>query len=247
MKKIFKFFVMVFALTSGNLFSQQFASTGIEVNFGINSINPVATLNNVTAYMESDDFNSLGISAGLYQVNTNGSDSTTHSIAFYYSDTEELQKAYDVSLTSQAVATLLMNSAKNGTTNTNESTYINTREKITPEDVAKNTTFYIWRIKTADVPRYLKDWDKLISEIENNGTAADSYGLKVTFAGGIKNEDLFVWAGYESQKQMMDQLAIFNASQSSIDFNRKISSYTETVSTEIWSQINLWNGEAYTE
>ena len=94
MKKIFKFIVMVFALTSGNLFSQQFASTGIEVNFGINSINPVATLNNVTTYMESDDFNSLGISAGLYQVNTNGSDSTTHSIAFYYSDTEELQKAY---------------------------------------------------------------------------------------------------------------------------------------------------------
>ena len=71
--------------------------------------------------------------------------------------------------------------------------------------------------------------------------------MKVTFAGGIKDEDLFVWAGYESQKQMMDQLAIFNASQSSIDFNRKISSYTETVSTEIWSQINLWNGEAYTE
>ena len=95
MKKIFKFFVMVFALTSGNLFSQQFASTGIEVNFGINSINPVATLNNVTTYMESDDFNSLGISAGLYQVKTKGSDSTTHSIAFYYSDTEELQKAYE--------------------------------------------------------------------------------------------------------------------------------------------------------
>ncbi len=73
---------MAFALTSGNLFSQQFASTGIEVNFGINSINPVATLTNVTTYMESDDFNSLGISAGLYQVNTNGFDSTTHSIAF---------------------------------------------------------------------------------------------------------------------------------------------------------------------
>ena len=247
MKKIFKICVLAFALFSGSSFSQQFASTGIEVNFGINSLNPIATYNNVKTYMESDDFNSLGISAGLYQVNTNGSDSTTHSIAFYYADSEQLQKAYDLSLTSQAVATLLMNSAKNGTTNTNESTYINSREKITPEDVAKNKTFFVWRIKTNDVPRYLKDWDKLISEIENDGIAGNSYGLKVTFAGGIKDEDLFVWAGYENQKQMMDQLAVFNSSQSFSNFNRKISSYTDTVSMEVWSQIQMWNGAAYTE
>ena len=46
MKKIFKICVLAFALFSGSSFSQQFASTGIEVNFGINSLNPLATYNN---------------------------------------------------------------------------------------------------------------------------------------------------------------------------------------------------------
>ena len=124
---------------------------------------------------------------------------------------------------------------------------MNVREKITAADVEKNKVFYVWRVETTDLPRYLREWDKMIEEIEEDGIASDSYGMKVAFAGAIHGESLFVWAGYESQQEMMEQLAVFNASESLASFNARTQGYSSVVANEISTQLALWNGALYTE
>ena len=245
--KIFKLVLLSITFISSSLYAQQFASSGMQVSFNITSINPAATFANVNKYMNSGDFKKLGISAGLYAFNANGDDPTTHVIDFYYTDIDSYQKAIEVAATSAAVAELQTTGLKNGTINTSETVYMNVREKITPQDVEKNKAFYIWRVQTSDLPRYMAAWDKMISEIEELGIASDSYGMKVAFAGAVKGETLFVWAGYENHKQMMEQLAVFNASDTLAEFNRATQSYSEVVSNEISSQLSLWNGELYTQ
>jgi hypothetical protein len=145
------------------------------------------------------------------------------------------------------VANLLSTAAQNGTQNTHESVYMNVREKITAADVEKNKVFYLWRVETTDLPRYLREWDKMIDEIEEEGIASDSYGMKVAFAGAIHGESLFVWAGYESQQEMMEQLAVFNASESLASFNARTQGYASIVANEISTQLALWNGALYIE
>ena len=102
-------------------------------------------------------------------------------------------------------------------------------------------------METTDLPRYLREWDKMIEEIEEDGIASDSYGMKVAFAGAIHGESLFVWAGYESQQEMMEQLAVFNASESLASFNARTQGYSSVVANEISTQLALWNGALYTE
>ena len=46
---------------------------------------------------------------------------------------------------------------------------------------------------------------------------------------------------------MMEQLAVFNASETLANFNRATQSFSEVVSNEISSQLSLWNGELYTQ
>ena len=142
---------------------------------------------------------------------------------------------------------MLTTAAQNGTQNTSESVYINVREKITAADVEKNKVFYVWRVETTDLPRYLREWDKMIEDIEDEGVAGDSYGMKVAFAGGLHGESLFVWAGYENQQQMLDQLAAFNSSEGFARFNAKTQSFSSIVANEISTQLALWNGNLYTE
>ena len=149
--------------------------------------------------------------------------------------------------TSSAVANLLSTAAQNGTQNTYESVYINVREKITAADVEKNKVFYVWRVETSDLPRYLREWDKMIEEIEEEGIAGDSYGMKVAFAGAVHGESLFVWAGYENQQQMIEQLAVFNASESFANFNNRTQGFSSIVANEISTQLALWTGALYTE
>ena len=149
--------------------------------------------------------------------------------------------------TSSAVADLLSTAAQNGTQNTYESVYINVREKITAADVEKNKVFYVWRVETSDLPRYLREWDKMIEEIEEEGIAGDSYGMKVAFAGAVHGETLFVWAGYENQQQMIEQLAVFNDSESFANFNNRTQGFSSIVANEISTQLALWNGALYTE
>jgi|TARA_B100001093_G_scaffold148775_1_gene141484 hypothetical protein len=245
--KIIKFIILNIVFLSTSAMAQQFSATGLHAGFGINSANPIATFQNVSKYMESEDFKKLGITAGLYAFSVNGTDDTTHSIEFYYPDAAAYQKAVDLAATSPAVADLLTTAAQNGTQNTSESVYINVREKITAADVEKNKVFYVWRVETTDLPRYLREWDKMIEDIEDEGVAGDSYGMKVAFAGGLHGESLFVWAGYENQQQMLDQLAAFNSSEGFARFNAKTQSFSSIVANEISTQLALWNGNLYTE
>ena len=245
--KFVKITLLSLLLISTSAVAQQFSATGMHAGFGVNSVNPVATFQNVSKYMESEDFKKLGITAGLYANNVNGADDTTHLIEFYYPDAASYQKAVDMAATSSAVANLLSTAAQNGTQNTYESVYINVREKITAADVEKNKVFYVWRVETTDLPRYLREWDKMIEDIEDEGVAGDSYGMKVAFAGGLHGESLFVWAGYENQQQMLDQLAVFNSSEGFARFNAKTQSFSSIVANEISTQLALWNGNLYTE
>ena len=245
--KFIKITLLSLLLISTSAVAQQFSATGMHAGFGVNSVNPVATFQNVSKYMESEDFKKLGITAGLYANNVNGTDDTTHLIEFYYPDAASYQKAVDMAATSSAVANLLSTAAQNGTQNTYESVYINVREKITAADVEKNKVFYVWRVETTDLPRYLREWDKMIEDIEDEGVAGDSYGMKVAFAGGLHGESLFVWAGYENQQQMLDQLAVFNSSEGFARFNAKTQSFSSIVANEISTQLALWNGNLYTE
>jgi hypothetical protein len=87
----------------------------------------------------------------------------------------------------------------------------------------------------------------MIEDIEDEGVAGDSYGMKVAFAGGLHGESLFVWAGYENQQQMLDQLAAFNSSVGFARFNAKTQSFSSIVANEISTQLALWNGNLYTE
>ena len=155
--KIIKFIILNIVFLSTSAMAQQFSATGLHAGFGINSANPIATFQNVSKYMESEDFKKLGITAGLYAFSVNGTDDTTHSIEFYYPDAAAYQKAVDLAATSPAVADLLTTAAQNGTQNTSESVYINVREKITAADVEKNKVFYVWRVETTDLPRYLRE------------------------------------------------------------------------------------------
>lgn len=245
--KLIKKTLITFFFLSSSIFAQQFVATGMHAGFGVNSVNPVATFQNVSKYMESTDFKKLGITAGLYANNVNGADDTTHLIEFYYPDAASYQKAIDMAATSSAVANLLSTAAQNGTQNTHESVYINVREKITAADVEKNKVFYVWRVETTDFPRYLREWDKMIEEIEEEGVAGDSYGMKVAFAGAIHGESLFVWAGYEDQQKMIEQLASFNASEGFARFNARTQGFSKIVRNEISTQLALWNGALYTE
>ena len=145
------------------------------------------------------------------------------------------------------MANLLSTAAQNGTQNTYESVYMNVREKITAADVEKNKVFYVWRVETTDLPRYLREWDKMIEEIEEEGIAGDSYGMKVAFAGAVHGETLFVWAGYENEQQMIEQLAVFNDSESFANFNNRTQGFSSIVANEISTQLALWNGALYTE
>ena len=245
--KFIKISLLATLLISTSAIAQQFAATGMHAGFGVNSVNPMATFQNVSKYMESEDFKKLGITAGLYANNVNGADDTTHLIEFYYPDAASYQKAVDMATTSSAVANLLSTAAQNGTQNTYESVYINVREKITAADVEKNKVFYVWRVETTDLPRYLREWDKMIEEIEEEGIAGDSYGMKVAFAGAVHGETLFVWAGYENQQQMIEQLAVFNDSESFANFNNRTQGFSSIVANEISTQLALWNGALYTE
>ena len=245
--KFIKISILSALLISTSAIAQQFAATGMHAGFGVNSVNPIATFQNVSKYMESEDFKKLGITAGLYTNNVNGTDDTTHLIEFYYPDAASYQKAVDMAATSSAVADLLSTAAENGTQNTYESVYINVREKITAADVEKNKVFYVWRVETTDLPRYLREWDKMIEEIEEEGIAGDSYGMKVAFAGAVHGETLFVWAGYENQQQMIEQLAVFNDSESFANFNNRTQGFSSIVANEISTQLALWNGALYTE
>ena len=245
--KLIKIFLLSLLTISTSAVAQQFAATGMHAAFGVSSVNPLATFQNVSRYMESDDFKSLGISAALYASNANGTDKTTHSIEFYYPDAASYQKAVDMATTSSAVANLLTTAAQNGTQNISESVYMNVREKITAADVDKNKVFYVWRVETTDFPRYLREWDKMIEEIEDEGIAGDSYGMKVAFAGALHGESLFVWAGYENQQQMIEQLATFNDSESFARFNSRTQSFSSIVANEISTQLAIWNGALYTK
>ena len=245
--KLIKIFLLSLLTISTSAVAQQFAATGMHAAFGVSSVNPLATFQNVSRYMESDDFKSLGISAALYASNANGTDQTTHSIEFYYPDAASYQKAVDMATTSSAVANLLTTAAQNGTQNISESVYMNVREKITAADVDKNKVFYVRRVETTDFPRYLREWDKMIEEIEDEGIAGDSYGMKVAFAGALHGESLFVWAGYENQQQMIEQLATFNDSESFDRFNSRTQSFSSIVANEISTQLAIWNGALYTE
>ena len=153
----------------------------------------------------------------------------------------------DIAATSSAAAELLRTAAQNGTTNTSDSVYINVREKITAADVENNKVFYVWRVETTDFPRYLREWDKMIEEIEEEGIAGDSYGMKVAFAGALHGESLFVWAGYENQQAMIEELSVFNASESFARFNARTQGYSSIVANEISTQLAIWNGASYTE
>ena len=146
--KFLKISLLASLLISTSAIAQQFAATGIHAGFGVNSVNPVATFQNVSKYMESADFKKLGITAGLYVNNVNGADDTTHLIEFYYPDAESYQKAVDMAATSSAVANLLSTAAQNGTQNTYESVYINVREKITAADVEKTkfSMYGVWKL-----------------------------------------------------------------------------------------------------
>ncbi len=245
--KFIKITLLSSLLISTSAIAQQFAATGMHAGFGVNSVNPVATFQNVSKYMESEDFKKLGITAGLYANNVNGADDTTHLIEFYYPDAASYQKAVDMATSSSAVANLLSTAAQNGTQNTYESVYINVREKITAADVEKNKVFYVWRVETTNLPRYLREWDKMIEEIEEEGIAGDSYGMKVAFAGAVHGETLFVWAGYENQQQMIEELAEFNDSESFANFNNRTQGFSSIVANEISTQLALWNGSLYTE
>ena len=97
------------------------------------------------------------------------------------------------------------------------------------------------------IPRYLREWDKMIEDIEEEGIAGDSYGMKVAFAGAVHGETLFVWAGYENQQQMIEQLAVFNDSESFANFNNRTQGFSSIVANEISTQLALWNGALYTE
>ena len=105
--KFIKISLLSLLLISTSAVAQQFAATGMHAGFGVNSVNPVATFQNVSKYMESADFKKLGITAGLYANNVNGADDTTHSIEFYYPDAAAYQKAVDLAATSPAVADLI--------------------------------------------------------------------------------------------------------------------------------------------
>ena len=50
-------------LLSTSAIAQQFAATGVHAGFGVNSINPIATFENVSKFMESEDFKKQGITA----------------------------------------------------------------------------------------------------------------------------------------------------------------------------------------
>ena len=69
--KFLKISLLASLLISTSAIAQQFAATGIHAGFGVNSVNPVATFQNVSKYMESADFKKLGITAGLYANNVN--------------------------------------------------------------------------------------------------------------------------------------------------------------------------------
>ena len=90
--KLIKIFLLSLLTISTSAVAQQFAATGMHAAFGVSSVNPLATFQNVSRYMESDDFKSLGISAALYASNANGTDQTTHSIEFYYPDAASYQR-----------------------------------------------------------------------------------------------------------------------------------------------------------
>ena len=79
------------------------------------------------------------------------------------------------------------------------------------------------------------------------GIAGDSYGMKVAFAGALHGENLFVWAGYENQQAMIDELSVFNASESFARFNARTQGYSSIVANEISTQLAIWNGASYTE
>ena len=245
--KLIKSTLFASLLLSTSAFAQQFAATGVHAGFGVNSINPTATFENVSKFMESEDFKKQGITAALYETTSNGSDDTTHLIEFYYPDAASYQKAVDIAATSSAAVELLTTAAQNGTTNTSDSVYINVREKITAADVENNKVFYVWRVETTDFPRYLREWDKMIEEIEEEGIAGDSYGMKVAFAGALHGESLFVWAGYENQQAMIEELSVFNASESFARFNARTQGYSSIVANEISTQLAIWNGASYTE
>ena len=245
--KLFKITLLSILFASTSIFAQQFAATGFHAGFGVNSINPLATFQNVSKYMASEDFKKLGITAALYANSVNGTDDTTHLIEFYYPDAASYQKAVDMAATSSAVADLLTTAAQNGTKNTSESVYVNVREKLTAENVEKNKVFYVWRVETSDLPRYLREWDKMIEEIEEEGIAGDSYGMKVAFAGALHGESLFVWAGYETQQAMIEELAVFNASENFARFNARTQGFSTIVANEISTQLAIWNGALYTE
>ena len=46
---------------------------------------------------------------------------------------------------------------------------------------------------------------------------------------------------------MMEQLAVFNASESLASFNARTQGYSSVVANEISTQLALWNGALYTE
>ena len=71
--------------------------------------------------------------------------------------------------------------------------------------------------------------------------------VKVAFAGAVHGETLFVWAGYENQQQMIEQLAVFNDSESFANFNTRTQGFSSIVANEISTQLALWNGALYTE
>ena len=48
-------------------------------------------------------------------------------------------------------------------------------------------------------------------------------------------------------KEMMEQLAVFNASESLASFNARTQGYSSVVANEISTQLALWNGALYTE
>ena len=78
--KLIKIILISFLTISTSALAQQFTATGMHASFGVSSLNPLATFQNVSRYMESDDFKSLGITAALYASNANGTDQTTHYI-----------------------------------------------------------------------------------------------------------------------------------------------------------------------
>ena len=57
--KFIKISLLASLLISTSAIAQQFAATGIHACFGVNSVNPIATFQNVSKYMESADFKKL--------------------------------------------------------------------------------------------------------------------------------------------------------------------------------------------